>query len=166
MRPQPARPKRARCFARAAFTLATACALAWPAHTFAQGLISAGVGVGGGVGDRNKSALGTGAHGLGFLQLHPPLIPLALRVDALLAKTAVDGAGVSLFGNAVFIAPVPIVQPYALVGYGTYGIGKNGSTSGWDAGVGARLRIPLFSFFVEARRYQHARDMLTIGIVR
>jgi hypothetical protein len=151
---------------RAALTLATVGALMSPATMFAQGLVSAGVGIGGGVGDRNRDNSGSDVHALGFVQVHPPLIPVAVRVDALFSKVPSDGAALSLMGDAVFIAPLPVVQPYALVGYGRYGVGRDGVASGWNAGVGVRLRLPAFALFGEARRHQKiSRDLLTIGVV-
>lgn len=152
---------------RVAYAFVVGALAALPATAHAQGLLSAGFGLGGGVGDRNRNTGGNGAHALGFVQLHPPLLPVALRVDGLVSKADVGGTGAALLGNAVFIAPVPVVQPYAVLGYGRYGIGKSDGVSGWNAGVGARVRIPAFSIFVEARHHQRVgRDLLTIGIVR
>lgn len=142
-----------------------AAVLAAPGSLAAQNLISAGVGVGAGVGDRNKDESGRGAHGAAFVQLRPPLLPVALRADALLSRTANAGTAVSLMGDAVLIVPVPFVQPYALVGYGTYGVGKSQSQSGWNAGVGVRVQAAGFGIFGEARRHQRiSRDLFTIGI--
>ena len=133
----------------------------------AHGFVSAGVGVGGGVGGRNKDDSGSGMHGAAYVQARVPIIPFALRVDALLAKTTKDASALSLMGDAVFIAPIPYVQPYVLAGYGRYGIGKDGSVSGWNAGVGARVRTPWVAIYAEARRHQRiSRDLLTIGISR
>lgn len=133
----------------------------------AQGFVSVGAGVGGGVGDRNKDASGGGLHGGAYVQFRVPVIPFALRADALLAKTSKDASALSLMTDAVFIAPIPVVQPYVLAGYGRYGIGKDGSISGWNAGFGARVRTPVVAIYAEARRHQRiSRDLLTIGISR
>jgi len=133
----------------------------------AQGLVSVGVGAGGGVGDRNKDQSGSGTHGAAYVQFRVPVIPFALRADALLAKTAKDASALSLMADAVVIAPIPFVQPYVLAGYGKYGIGTDGSASGWNAGVGARVRTPWIAVYAEARRHQRiSRDLLTIGISR
>lgn len=143
---------------------------AWNSPLLAQGFVSVGAGVGGGVGDRNKNAAdasGNGLHGAVYAQFRIPVFPFALRADALFAKTARDASAMSLMGDAVFIAPIPFVQPYALAGYGRYGIGKDGSASGWNAGVGARVRTPWVAIYAEARRHQRInRDLLTIGISR
>lgn len=133
----------------------------------AQGLVSAGIGVGGGVGDRNKDESGSGAHGSAYVQLHVPVFPIALRADALLAKTASSGNALALMADAVYLLPVPYVSPYVLAGYGSYGVGKDGTTKGWNAGVGVRVRTPVVAVFAEARRHQRiSRDLLTIGISR
>lgn len=133
----------------------------------AQGLVSVGAGVGGGIGDRNKDQSGSGAHGAAYVQLHVPVIPVALRADALFTKTANNQTGLALMGDAVYLAPVPVISPYLLAGYGRYGVGKDSSVSGWNAGVGVRVRTPVVAFFVEGKRHQRvSRDLLTIGISR
>ncbi|MBC8086762.1 MAG: hypothetical protein H7Z40_05820 [Phycisphaerae bacterium] len=141
--------------------------LAVASRVGAQGLISVGAGVGGGVGDRNKDASGSGMHGAAYVQFRVPIIPFALRADALFAKTTKDATAMSLMADAVVIAPIPFVQPYVLAGYGRYGIGKDDALSGWNAGVGARVRTPWIAIYAEARRHQRiSRDLLTIGISR
>ena len=133
----------------------------------AQGLVSVGIGVGGGIGDRNKDESGSGAHGAAYVQLHVPVFPIALRGDVLLAKTVNSGNALAVMADAVYLAPVPVVSPYALAGYGSYGLGKDGTTKGWNAGVGVRVRTPVVAFYVEGRRHQRiSRDLLTIGISR
>lgn len=133
----------------------------------AQGVVSVGVGVGGGIGDRNKDSSGKGTHGAAYVQLHVPVFPIALRLDALLAKTEDDKTGTSLMADAVYVLPIPFVQPYALAGYGKYGLGKDSEASGWNVGVGARVRTPVVAIYAEARRHkQIGRDLLTIGISR
>ena len=109
--------------------------------------------------------LGGDAHALGYVLLHPPLFPVALRGDALFSKTSTSGTALSLIGDVVFLAPLPIVQPYALVGYGRYGVGKDGQSSGANAGIGVRVHLSSLSVFGEARRHQRiSHDLLTIGI--
>lgn len=150
-----------------ALLAAAACLVSLPATACAQGLVSVGAGVGGGVGDRNKDISGSGAHAGAYVQLHVPVIPFALRFDALFTKLADSSTALALMGDAVVIAPIPFVQPYVLLGYGTYGVGKDASRSGWNAGVGARVRTPWVAVYAEARRHQRiSRDLLTIGISR
>lgn len=152
----------------AALLISVACLTSFPATSaHAQGLVSVGAGVGGGVGDRNKDISGSGAHAGAYVQLHVPVIPFALRFDALFSKLADSSTALSLMGDAVAIAPIPFIQPYVLAGYGKYGVGKDASRSGWNAGVGARVRTPWVAVYAEARRHQRiSRDLLTIGISR
>lgn len=153
------------CFAALIAVLAVQLIATPPMH--AQGLVSVGVGVGGGVGDRNKDESGSGVHGAGYVQLHVPVIPIALRGDLLVAKTVNNGNALAVMADAVYLAPIPVVSPYALAGYGSYGVGKDGTTKGWNAGVGVRVRTPVIAFYVEGRRHQRiSRDLLTIGISR
>lgn len=148
--------------------VATGIAAVTPARELAaQGLISVGAGVGGGIGNRNKDQSGNGAHGAAYVQLHVPVIPVAVRADALFTKTANNSTGLALMGDAVYLAPIPVISPYILAGYGRYGVGKDSSVSGWNAGVGVRVRTPVVAFFVEGKRHQRiSRDLLTIGISR
>lgn len=131
----------------------------------AQGLISVGAGVGSGINDRRKGETGTGAHAAAYVQLHVPVFPVALRAGAMYTKTAVPGTALML--DAVYLAPIPVVSPYAMAGYGKYGLGEDITANGWNAGVGVRVRTPVVAFFVEGKRHQRiGRDMLTIGISR
>lgn len=133
----------------------------------AQGIVSVGAGAGTGIGNRNSDSSGTGTHGALYVQARIPVIPFALRADALFTKTRQNGNAMSLLADAVVIAPIPFVQPYVLAGYGRYGVGKDSAVSGWNAGVGARVRTPWVAIYVEGRRHkQILRDLLTIGISR
>ncbi|MGV3708216.1 MAG: outer membrane beta-barrel protein [Gemmatimonas sp.] len=159
----------ARFFLAALFTLASTlgAVTSSPSVAQAQGIISGGVGVGGGVGDRNKDASGRGTHGAAYVQFKVPIVPLAFRFDALLAKTADDKTSTSVMADLVYVLGLPFVQPYALVGHGHYGVGRDGSQNGWNAGVGVRVRTPVVALYGEARRHQRVgRDLLTIGISR
>ncbi|MEO7998464.1 MAG: hypothetical protein ABI852_13525 [Gemmatimonadaceae bacterium] len=131
----------------------------------AQGLISVGAGVGSGISDRRKAETGSGAHAAAYVQLHVPIIPVALRADALYTKTGIEGTALMI--DAVYLAPIPVVSPYVMAGYGKYGLGKDITADGWNAGVGVRVRTPVVAFFVEAKRHQRiGRDLLTIGVSR
>jgi len=133
----------------------------------AQGVVSAGVGIGGAVGDRHKDLAEHGRHGAAYVQLRVPVFPIALRIDALLKKNPSDQFTTALLADAVYVLPIPFVQPYALAGYGKYGVGKDGEISGWNAGVGMRIRTPVAAIYAEARRHQRLnRDLLTVGISR
>ena len=143
-----------------------AAAVALPQPVIAQGLVSLGVGAGSGFGSRNTVGTGSGAHALAYAQLHPPLFPVALRADAMLSQVGDNSTALSVMADAVVLAPIPFVVPYAMVGYGKYGIAKAGSQSGWNAGVGVRARLPNFAIFAEVRRHQQLRDLFTIGLSR
>ena len=140
----------------------------FPHRAHAQGLISIGAGIGGGFGDRNNNGSGGGVNGLVYAQVHPPLIPFAVRGDALLTHGgSTSETLISATVNAVVLAPLPFVVPYALAGFGKYGIGKDGSQTGWNVGVGVRARLPNFAIFGEVRRHQRiSRDLFTIGLSR
>jgi hypothetical protein len=141
--------------------------LALPVAAHAQ-FFSAGVGAGTGVGRRSgAAATASHAHALGFLQLGAPLLPVAVRGDALVIGKGTGGGPLALIGSAVFSAPLPIVTPYATVGWGQYGVGGDARTRGWSAGVGVRAKLPLLpGAFGEVRRFQRlGRDLATVGVV-
>ncbi|MDQ6612915.1 MAG: porin family protein [Gemmatimonadota bacterium] len=149
------------------FALALLTVTAPSGRATAQGLISVGIGAGGGFGNRNNNPSGSGTHGVVYAQLHPPLFPFALRGDALVSRIGDNQTALSVMADAVVLAPIPFVVPYALVGFGKYGIGKDGSQSGWNAGVGVRARLPNVAIFAEVRRHQRiSRDLFTIGLSR
>lgn len=161
-------PRRIFAFTRlvAAIALAIVTATSFPELATAQGLISVGAGAGAGFGTRNSQS-GSGTHGAVYVQLHPPLLPFALRGDALLGRVGNNNSALSLMADAVVLAPIPYVVPYALVGYGQYGIGTSAAQSGWNAGLGARIRLPSIAIYAEVRRHQRiGRDLFTIGLSR
>jgi hypothetical protein len=137
----------------------------------AQGFLSLGVGAGTGVGRHDgPTAEASHAHAQAYLQLGAPLLPVAVRGDALVMGNGTAGHLFSVAANAVVSLPIPIVTPYATLGWGTYGMGQSGggkSTTGWSAGVGARAKLPLIpGIFAEVRRHQRlGRDLATVGVV-
>ncbi|MEP6762909.1 MAG: hypothetical protein ABJB66_01300 [Gemmatimonadaceae bacterium] len=132
----------------------------------AQGLISVGAGGGAGFGNHNNLTPG-GTHGAAYLQLHPPLLPFALRGDALVSRVGNNNSALSVMGDAVVLAPIPYLVPYALVGYGKYGIGTAAAQNGWNAGIGARVRLSNVAIYAEVRRHQRiGRDLFTFGLSR
>jgi hypothetical protein len=76
------------------------------------------------------------------------------------------GAGpLSLTLNVVLSLPIPVVKPYVLGGWGSYGIGKGGSVSGWNVGAGVRVSVARLGVFAEARRHDKVgRDLVTLGV--
>jgi hypothetical protein len=128
-----------------------------PAH--AQ--LTIGAGAGAGAGNRGGSAKGT--HAGMFLELKVPALP-GIRGDVL-AVDAPRGAGrLSVALGAVMAAPIPVVTPYVLGGWGTYGIGDT-SRGGWHVGAGIRARLGV-GLYLEYRRHQRiARDLVTVGLI-
>ena len=98
-------------------------------------------------------------------QLTVPLIPLALRADALLLGNDFETDNLSYNVNAVAVMPLPLVQPYALVGRGRYVIAPDVKETGWNYGAGARVGLGRIGAFVEMRRHQPlARTIMTVGV--
>lgn len=154
----------------ASLLAALAAALLTARPATAQGFVSLGVGGGTGVGRHDgPTADASHAHALVYVRLGVPLLPIAVRGDALLLGGGTAGNPLSATANAVLSAPIPIVTPYLLLGYGTYGIGHRGggSTTGWSAGAGARAKLPLLpGVFAEVRRHQRlGRDLATVGVI-
>jgi hypothetical protein len=122
---------------------------------------TAGVGAGGAFGTRGGS--GSLVHGLAFAEFKVPVLP-GVRADAMVMDTPSGVGPLSLALSVVWSAPIPVVKPYVLGGWGKYGIGKDGSVSGWNVGLGIRASLGV-GIFVEARRHQKiGRDLITAGI--
>ena len=99
-------------------------------------------------------------------QLTLPLLPLALRADALLIGTKVDADNLSYNVNAVAVLPLPIVQPYAIAGRGRYVVAPEAPKEmGWNYGAGVRVGVARLGAFLEVRRHQPLqRTITTLGI--
>jgi hypothetical protein len=149
--------------------LAPTAALALAPLAAGAQLVSAGVGGGKGVGRHvGPDSAASHAHLVGWVQLGVPLLPIAVRGDALLTGKTLGASPLALSASAVLSLPVPVVTPYATVGWGTYGIGGDaGRVRGWSAGAGVRAKLPgLPGIFGEVRRHQHlGRDLATVGVV-
>ena len=140
--------------------------VAAPAAARAQ-LLSAGVGGGPGIGRHNgPTAASSHGHLLGWAQLGLPLLPVAVRGDALVIGKGTGGGPLALSVNAVGRLPLPVVTPYVTAGWGQYGIGGAARTRGWSTGVGVRVKLPLLpGVFGEVRRHQRlGRDLATVGL--
>ena len=129
----------------------------------AQG-ISLWAGVGGsreaGVSTFPKDAKQLGA------QLTLPLIPLAVRADALLLGNKLDTDNISYNVNAVAVMQLPIVQPYGIVGRGRYVTAPDvPKEMGWNYGAGVRLGVGRLGAFLEMRKHDPLkRTITTIGV--
>lgn len=99
-------------------------------------------------------------------QLTVPLLPLALRADALLLGTRLDTDNISYNVNGVAVLPLPLVQPYAIAGRGKYVIAPGApKESGWNTGGGVRVGLGRIGAFVEMRRHHPLRRTITtLGI--
>ncbi|HVZ49303.1 MAG TPA: hypothetical protein VG916_11005 [Gemmatimonadaceae bacterium] len=124
--------------------------------------VTIGGGGGGGIGTRGGSA--SSAHAMGFAELKLPILP-AVRFEAVFVNTTGKGT-ISLVTSGVFEVPTPLVRPYVIAGWGTYGIEDDGARGGWNVGAGVRTALPTGpGVFAELRRHDHiARDLFTIGI--
>lgn len=99
-------------------------------------------------------------------QLTVPVIPLGVRADALLIGDQLDTDNLSYNVNAVFSLPLPLVQPYGIVGRGRYVIAPGAPKEmGWNYGAGARVGLSRIGAFVEMRRHDPLkRTILTLGL--
>ena len=122
------------------------------------------IGLGGGTGVGTRGGNTSSAHEIGFAEVKLPIFP-ALRIEAINANTTSAGT-FSFAVSGVLEVPLPIVRPYVLGGWGTYGIEDKGAASGWNVGAGLRTALLVGpGFFVEVRRHDRiARDLLTFGI--
>jgi len=141
--------------------------VAAPAASARGQILSAGVGGGPGIGRHNgPTAEASHGHLLGWAQLGLPLLPVAVRGDALVIGKGTGGGPLALSVNAVGRLPLPLVSPYVTAGWGQYGIGGDVRTRGWSAGVGVRVKLPVLpGVFGEVRRHQRlGRDLATVGL--
>jgi hypothetical protein len=99
-------------------------------------------------------------------QLTLPVIPLGIRADALLIGSEVDADHLSYNVNAVTVLPLPLVQPYGIVGRGRYVLAPGAPKEmGWNYGAGVRVGVSRLGGFVEMRRHDPLkRTIMTLGI--
>ena len=99
-------------------------------------------------------------------QLTLPLIPLGVRADAMLLGSKLETENLSYNLNAVAVLPLPIVQPYGIVGRGKYAIAPGVEReSGWNYGAGIRVGLSRLGLFGEMRRHDPLkRTIMTLGI--
>ena len=102
----------------------------------------------------------------GALQLDVPLLPFAVRGDIEFAGSDFQKGRRNVTASAILPLRLPVVQPYAMLGYGIYDWGKTNEERGVSYGAGVRVQLPGLGFFVQARRHQPLkRSIGTIGIV-
>lgn len=113
----------------------------------------AGISLGAGVGSswRDSKLSGDDLHGLVYLKLGLPLLPYGARGDFMVFDTPDSGTEMALIGSGVMSLNAPLIQPYALVGIGKYGLSGNSET-GVSFGAGVRIGARR-GLFVEGRRH-------------
>lgn len=99
-------------------------------------------------------------------QVTLPVIPLGVRADALLLGSELDADYLSYNVNAVAAMPLPLVQPYGIVGRGRYVVAPGAPKEmGWNYGAGVRVGVSRLGAFVEMRRHDPLkRTIMTLGI--
>ena len=127
----------------------------------------AGLSMWAGIGGSRESGVSTFAKDTKQLgaQLSVPLVPLAVRADAMLQGSDLDIDNVSYNVNAVAVMQLPLVQPYGLLGRGRYALAPNVKETGWNYGAGVRAGVARLGVFVEMRRHQPLqRTITTLGV--
>lgn len=98
-------------------------------------------------------------------QLAIPLVPLAVRADAMVQGTELDRDRISYNVNAVVVMPLPLVQPYGILGRGQYAIAPGARMAGWNYGGGVRVHVGRLGVFAEMRRHEPLlRTITTLGV--
>jgi hypothetical protein len=144
-------------FSSVAFALA---AIAIPAAANAQGGLTVWAGAGGTSSD-GTLAFGKEAKQLG-VQLSLPILPVAVRGDALLFGNDFDTDALSYNVNAVVQMRLPVIAPYGIIGRGTYAVAPGQKETGWNAGAGVRLGLGRFGVFGEVRRHDVIQRTVTV----
>jgi hypothetical protein len=97
------------------------------------------------------------------IQLGLPVIPIALRADALLLGSGLNTDAVSYIVSAVVQLRFPVVEPYALIGRGKYARSPTSKVEGFNVGAGARAGIGRLGFFAEIRRHDVIGRTVTLA---
>ena len=142
-------------------TVLAAALLALPSAAQAQaGGISIWAGAGGASNDGTVT-FGKNAKQLG-VQLSLPILPIAIRGDALMFGSQFDTDAISYNVNAVVQMRLPVVTPYGLIGRGKYSIAPNQKETGWNWGGGVRLGLGRLGVFGEVRRHDTIQRTVTV----
>jgi hypothetical protein len=127
----------------------------------AQAGISLGAAVGSSWRDSKVSA--DDLHGLVYLRLGLPLVPYGARGDFMVFDTPDSGSEMAVIGSAVVSLNAPLIQPYAMVGVGKYGL-SGSSETGVSYGGGIRIGGRR-GLFIEGRRHDPINaTLLSLGI--
>lgn len=125
----------------------------------------AGISLGAAVGSswRDSKISGDDLHGLVYIRLGLPLVPYGARGDFMVFDTPDSGTEMALIGSAVMSLNAPLIQPYAMLGIGKYGLSGGGET-GVSFGAGVRIGGKR-GVFAEARRHDPiSKTLLSLGI--
>ncbi len=102
----------------------------------------------------------------GAVQLDLPLLPVAFRGDISVAGSDLAGGTRNVSASVVAPLRLPVVQPYAMLGYGIYDWGKAAETRGISYGAGLRLQLGGLGLFAQVRRQEKLdRSVGTVGLV-
>ncbi|MEP7384545.1 MAG: hypothetical protein ABI910_22920 [Gemmatimonadota bacterium] len=102
----------------------------------------------------------------GAVQLDIPLLPVALRGDISFAGSALSSGTRNVSTSVILPLRLPIIQPYAMLGYGIYDWGKSAEARGISYGAGVRLQLGGLGVFAQVRRHEVLdRSMGTLGLV-
>ncbi len=94
-----------------------------------------------------------------------PMLPMAVRVEGMVAGSNLRSSPRSYFASAVFPIRMGPVTPYAIGGYGAYAYGKSNEIRGYNYGGGLRLGVGRTGFFGEVRRHDKLnKTQGTIGL--
>jgi hypothetical protein len=131
----------------------------------AQAGISVGAGVGGALNERRfiPTAARELNHLLAFVGLGVPVIPLELRGELMLRDDYTGGVQRAWIATAVYRFPLPVITPYAQLGYGDYNFGDP-ARSKLSYGMGVRVNLGgagLFAEGIHNRRMD--ADLFTAG---
>lgn len=111
-----------------------------------------------------STTLGKSVKQLGA-QLAIPLMPIAVRADVLLFGGTYKSDALSYNVNAVYRVRLPVVQPYVMVGRGSYATSLSTRETGWNYGAGVHVGLGRPGLFVEYRRHAPVgRSVTVIGL--
>jgi hypothetical protein len=127
-----------------------------------QGRAQAGISLGAAGGSTLHDGQLQDAHGLVYLRLGLPLVPYGARGDFLVYDDP-DGYDMALIGSVVMALNTPLVQPYAIAGYGRYGM-RSDDANGISFGAGVRIGGRR-GLFIEGRRHDPINTtMVSLGL--
>lgn len=102
----------------------------------------------------------------GGVQLDVPVLPVALRGDISFGGSDFSRGTRNVSASVIAPLRLPIIQPYAMLGYGIYDWGKEAEFRGISYGAGLRLQLGGLGLFAQVRRHQKLdRSIGTLGLV-